>query len=100
MARVRKGQETASNAPSRQSLHLRQEEHQRVQTLKASIMKKRGVNNFDVPAVLELVYLRVLGRVESRAPVEKELKELKSLLDQAGAKTTQILEESARTKAS
>jgi hypothetical protein len=82
------------------AVHLKKEELQRVEVLKGNIMKKRGINNLDMESLLELIYLRILGRVKNRGPVESDLKELKKLLDQAAAKTTEILKKAERSDAS
>jgi hypothetical protein len=81
-------------------VHLKKEELQRVEVLKGNIMKKRGIHNLDMESLLELIYLRILGRVKTKGPVENELKELKKLLDQAAAKTTEILKKSERSEKS
>jgi len=80
-------------------VHLKKEELARVEVLKGNIMKKRGLHNLDMESMLELIYLRILGRVKNRGPVESELKELKKLLDQASAKTTEILKKSEHSDA-
>ena len=38
------------------------------------------------------MYLRVLGMVNDRGPLQKDLQQLKTLLDQAAAKITEILD--------
>jgi hypothetical protein len=48
------------------AVHLKKEELQRVEVLKGNIMKKRGINNLDMESLLELIYLRILGRVKTR----------------------------------
>jgi hypothetical protein len=96
----RKSAQTPVVGAPRAVVHLKKEELQRVEVLKGNIMKRKGINNLDLESLLELIYLRILGRVKTRGPVESELKELKKMLDQAAAKTTEILKKSERSEAS
>lgn len=59
-------------------------------------MASRGQSRPDVQSTLELVYLRILGQVEDRPSLAKELKELKSLLDQAASLTTEIMDKAEK----
>ncbi len=90
----------ASAAP-RGTVHLKQEELRRVDELRVNIVKKSKTQaKPDIESTLELMYLRVLSRVKNRGSMEKELKDLKSLLDKAGAKMTEILDKADSPTAS
>lgn len=47
-------------------------------------------------STVELMYLRILGRVKDRKPVQADLSKLESLLNQAAATMTRILDEADR----
>jgi hypothetical protein len=79
-------------APSGTAVKLKKEELQRIDTLRLNIAKNKGQPRPDVQSTLELMYLRVLGMVNDRGPLQKDLQQLKTLLDQAAAKITEILD--------
>jgi|ERR1035438_691553 hypothetical protein len=76
----------------RAPVHLKKEELQRLGDLRTKLTAGRENYRPDVESTLELMYLRILGRVKNRGPVAAELKQLKSLLDQTAAKMTEILD--------
>lgn len=78
--------------PPRTPSHLKKEELKRVDELRINVMAGSGKSRPDVQSTLELMYLRILGRVEDRGALAKELKELKSLLDQTGSLMTEIMD--------
>jgi hypothetical protein len=78
--------------PPRAPVHLKKEELKRLGDLRTKLTAGRGKDRPDVESTMELIYLRILGRVKNRGPVEAELKQLKSLLDQAAAKMTEIMD--------
>jgi hypothetical protein len=82
-----------SQALPRNTAHLKKEEADRLNALRAKLVAARANDRPDVDSTLELMYLRILGRVRSRAPVEAELKKLKTLLDQAASTMNKILDE-------
>ena len=87
---------TVGGRPPRKPSHLKKEELQRVDELRVKVMAGRGQSRPDVQSTLELIYLRILGRVEDRAALAKELKQLKSLIDQASSLTTEIMDKTEK----
>jgi hypothetical protein len=83
----------AENVP-RPASHLKKEELDRVDELRINMVKSKGQTGPDVQSTLELMYLRVLGRVKNRTAMDSDLKALKKTLDQAAAQITEILENS------
>jgi len=74
-------------------VHLKEEELRRVDELRVNIVKKNKTQaKPDIESTLELMYLRVLSQVKNRGSMAKDLKDLKTLLDQTGAKITEILQ--------
>jgi len=92
----RKGMKISAGRPSRAPVHLKKEELSRVDELRVNIIANRGQHRPDVESTLELMYLRILGRVEDRGAVQKELKQLKSLLDQAAGVMTEIMDKTEK----
>jgi hypothetical protein len=89
----RKGMKISAGRPPRVPVHLKKEELSRVDELRINIIANRSQSSRpDVESTLELMYLRILGRVEDRGAVQKELKQLKSLLDQAAGVMTEIMD--------
>jgi hypothetical protein len=84
----------------RPPVHLKKEELQRVDELRVNIATGSAQNKPDVQSTFELMYLRVLGRVKNRGPLEADLKELKKMLDQTAAKMNEIIEKSDRQNTS
>jgi hypothetical protein len=81
----------APPSTTRATVHLKKEELQRVDELRVNIAARKGQSAPDVQSTLELVYLRVLGRVKNRAAMESELKALQKTLNQAASQITEIL---------
>ena len=71
--------------------HLTKDELLRVDLLRNNIKKTQPQKTVDVQSTFELMYLRVLSRIHKRASMEKDLKELKTLLDKSAAKVDEIL---------
>jgi len=88
----RKSAAPSAVQPPKAPVHLKKEELQRLGELRTKLTAGRGNYRPDVESTLELMYLRILGRVTNRGPVEAGLKQLKSLLDQAAAKMTEIMD--------
>lgn len=77
----------------RNTAHLKSEEASRLNELRAKLVAARANERPDVDSTLELMYLRILGRVKNRGSVEAELKRLKTLLDQAATTMNKIMDE-------
>lgn len=88
---------SAAGRPTRAPSHLNKDELKRVDELRVNIVASRGQSRPDVESTLELIYLRILGGVQDRGALAKELKELKSLLDQAGSLTTEIMDKADKS---
>ena len=97
----RSAQAPRAGAAPRAAVHLKEEELRRVDELRVNIVK-RGKTQAkpDIESTLELMYLRVLSQVKNRASMEKDLKALKTLLDETGAKMTEILEKANQSAGS
>jgi hypothetical protein len=95
-AKKRATPSSKGSSASRLAVHLKKEEVQRVDDLRINIAQSKNQNRPDVQSTLELMYLRILGRVKNRGPLEKDLAELKKMLDQVGVKMTEILDKSER----
>ncbi len=85
-----------SKRPDRHAGSLKKEEVERLNELKAKALATRKNDRPDVDSTIELMYLRILGRVKSRGPVEEELKQLKSTLDKAADLMNKIMDESEK----
>jgi hypothetical protein len=72
-------------------VHLTKDELQRVGSVTSNIRNSQTQKTVDVHSTFELMYLRVLSRIHNRGPLEKDLKELKTLLDKSAEKMTEIL---------
>jgi hypothetical protein len=79
---------------TRAPVNLKKEEVQRLGELRTKMIASRAKDRPDVESTLELMYLRILGRVKNRGPAAANLKQLKSLLDQAAAMMVKIMDES------
>ena len=77
-------------------MHLKEAEIERLTELRVNIAQSKTQKRPDVESTLELMYLRILCRVKNRGPMEKDLKELKRMLDKAGAKMAEILDKSEK----
>ncbi len=77
----------------RSTTYLKNEEANRLNGLRAKLVAARGNDRPDVDSTLELMYLRILGRVKNRDAVEPELNKLKTLLDQAATTMNKIMDE-------
>jgi len=84
----------------RPAVHLKKEELQKVDELRVNIAAGSAQHKPDVQSTLELMYLRVLGRIKNRGPLEEDLKELKKMLDQTAAKMNEVIEKADRQSAS
>jgi hypothetical protein len=84
----------------RAPVHLKKEELQRVDDLRVNIIGSRGKARPDVQSTVELMYLRILGRVNNRTQLGSELKELKQLLDKAAALMTEIMDKAEQSTGS
>jgi hypothetical protein len=89
-----------AGASPRPAVHLKKEELQRVDELRVNIATGSAQYKPDVRSTFELMYLRILGRVKNRGPLEEELKELKKMLDHAAAKMNELIEKADRQNAS
>ena len=72
-------------------MHLTKDELQRVDVVTSNIKNSQTQKTVDVHSTFELMYLRVLSRVHNRGTMEKDLKELKTLLDKSAEKMAEIL---------
>jgi hypothetical protein len=89
-----------SKRPDRHAGSLKKDEVERLNELKAKALATRKNDRPDVDSTIELMYLRILGRVKDRGPVEAELKQLKVALNQATSLMNKIMDEAERQRAS
>jgi len=89
-----------ASAPSRPTVYLKKEELQKVDELRVNIAAGSAQNKPDVQSTFDLMYLRVLGRIKNRGPLEEDLKQLKKMLDQAAAKMNEVIAKSEHQNAS
>ncbi|MGA2664233.1 MAG: hypothetical protein ABSF83_04750 [Nitrososphaerales archaeon] len=76
--------------------YLTEAERSRMKDLWVSAKKVKSEKRRDAQPTIELMYLGLLGRVKNRDAVEKELKELKKMLDASAALMIEILEKSEK----
>jgi hypothetical protein len=81
-------------------VHLKKEELHKVDELRVKIAAGSAQHNPDVQSTFDLMYLRVLGRIKNRGPLEKDLEELKKMLDQTAAKMSEVIDKADRQSAS
>lgn len=94
----RKPTKIAPGRPPRAPVHLKKDELKRVDDLRINIIANRGKDRPDVESTLELMYLRILGRIEDRDQVQSELKQLKGLLDETATVMTKIMDKAEKSK--
>jgi hypothetical protein len=85
-----------SKRPDRHVGSLKKDEVERLDELKTKALAARSNERPDVDSTIELMYLRILGRVKNRGPVEAELKQLKGALDKAASLMNKIMDEAEK----
>lgn len=90
---------TKSQMPKRPDRHvgsLKKDEVERLNELKRKALATRKNDRPDVDSTMELMYLRMVGRVKNRGPVQAELKQLKGELEKAATLMNKIMDEAEK----